>query len=436
MHREQGYPTVDLACDSEIIVNCQESVNGDGAQCLPVNDCSSIKCKPGYNCMIDPSTNNAACVLLFGFSRFEKSRVFPGIRTIGVPGILYEFQGEYDAEEMVFWELIKQQSQDDCMIWGKFRSSESEKDHLPDKEVGRSITTWQPEQRFRDKARKNISMIELHFIWLLFILFYNETLSGCGNICEGKCEQVGKGPVACPEICLPPACACKEGFYRQATGECVDIRDCTLTCGPNEEGNPCGNLCEPTCQNAISNEPVICPAICGPPACVCQPNFYRKNKVCVPKSQCLDSCGKNEQINRCGSRCEETCENAFGLIKPCPHICDPPACVCKPNFYRKDGKCVPRDQCTLKCEEGEILAECGNICEPKCKDIGKPPRPCVLICAPRACTCVNGLYRDNKGKCVSKDKCSSATPPNQGYQAKIGLASLKAVVQPNPCGRS
>ncbi|VDO31421.1 unnamed protein product [Haemonchus placei] len=72
----------------------------------------------------------------------------------------------------------------------------------------------------------------------------NEVLNGCGALCEGKCENVNKvgllhvnesdsrngtlvqGPIPCPLICLPPACACRDGFYRDASNNCVAASQC------------------------------------------------------------------------------------------------------------------------------------------------------------------------------------------------------------------
>ncbi|KAK5967461.1 hypothetical protein GCK32_021711, partial [Trichostrongylus colubriformis] len=34
------------------------------------------------------------------------------------------------------------------------------------------------------------------------------------------------GPRPCPAICDPPACACREGFYRNANGRCVNEYSC------------------------------------------------------------------------------------------------------------------------------------------------------------------------------------------------------------------
>ncbi|VDO66090.1 unnamed protein product [Haemonchus placei] len=77
----------------------------------------------------------------------------------------------------------------------------------------------------------------------------NEELNGCGALCEGKCENVNRGPIPCPLICLPPACACRDGFYRNANNDCVTASQCPRQCSANETFNSCGNLCEGKCEN-------------------------------------------------------------------------------------------------------------------------------------------------------------------------------------------
>uniref|UniRef100_A0A0N5A4X2 TIL domain-containing protein n=1 Tax=Parastrongyloides trichosuri TaxID=131310 RepID=A0A0N5A4X2_PARTI len=57
----------------------------------------------------------------------------------------------------------------------------------------------------------------------------------------------------------------------------------TEECEQNEKWNECGNACE----NSCNDEKVICPAICGPGACVCEQGFVRNTDgECILKSEC------------------------------------------------------------------------------------------------------------------------------------------------------
>ncbi|RCN44052.1 trypsin Inhibitor like cysteine rich domain protein, partial [Ancylostoma caninum] len=54
----------------------------------------------------------------------------------------------------------------------------------------------------------------------------NEEYNDCGNSCEPKCDGIFKKKTKCLKKCTTPACVCKRGYYRQASGECVRKRRC------------------------------------------------------------------------------------------------------------------------------------------------------------------------------------------------------------------
>ncbi|XGW04384.1 hypothetical protein V3C99_015503 [Haemonchus contortus] len=234
----------------------------------------------------------------------------------------------------------------------------------------------------------------------------NEVLNGCGALCEGKCENVNRGPVPCPLICLPPACACREGFYRDASNNCVSASQCPRQCSANETFNSCGNLCEGKCEN-VGRGPVPCPRICAPGACACKEGYYRNaNGRCVDANSCPATCGRNEVLNGCGALCEGKCENVNKGPIPCPLICLPPACACRDGFYRDaSNNCVAASQCPSQCSSNETFNSCGNLCEGKCENVGRGPIPCPRICAPGACACKDGYYRNANGRCVDARSC-------------------------------
>ncbi|XP_008555208.1 chymotrypsin/elastase isoinhibitor 1 [Microplitis demolitor] len=61
--------------------------------------------------------------------------------------------------------------------------------------------------------------------------------------------------------------------------------ECTEECGENEECNSCGDECELNCSDLTR---VACPLICNPPACVCKEGFARDDNsgTCINKLQC------------------------------------------------------------------------------------------------------------------------------------------------------
>ncbi|CAJ0589495.1 unnamed protein product [Cylicocyclus nassatus] len=297
----------------------------------------------------------------------------------------------------------------------------------------------------------------------------NETISQCGNLCEGKCENLEKGPIACPAICEPPACACKDGYYRIRGDRCVLGTDCELNCKTNEVVNSCGSACEPTCENAFGR-PKTCDRVCRPAACVCRPNYYRNNGVCVPQSGCGVPgaaastnpiqitagstggtrssggsagstsvstasqsgsgrplvCGRNEVVGSCGNLCEPTCENAFGRPKICSRVCNPPACVCRPNYYRNNGTCIPQASCVdqvglceaMTCEEGTVCAEAESEQSARCQ-AEDPENNCETTDCPPDAVCE---YRETE--CIP-DKACFAEPVCVVYER---IAPADAVV--------
>ncbi|VDL74681.1 unnamed protein product [Nippostrongylus brasiliensis] len=120
---------------------------------------------------------------------------------------------------------------------------------------------------------------------------------------------------------------------------------------------------------------------------------------------CLETCGKNEQYNECGSACEPSCKN------PKPEICTLQCvigCQCKSGFFRDDS-----GQCVAKCSStggaggcsgpNEEKKSCGTACEPTCSE----PNPvCTRQCVVDVCQCKQAFIRDKKGgACISVDDC-------------------------------
>ncbi|VDP21110.1 unnamed protein product [Heligmosomoides polygyrus] len=99
----------------------------------------------------------------------------------------------------------------------------------------------------------------------------NEKVRACGALCEGKCENVGKGPIACLFICLPPACSCKDGFYRDGSGLCVTATLCQRD-SPGGGQPPCLAKCSTNQHCVLSSDDSSCYNPPCPPVPTCVQN--------------------------------------------------------------------------------------------------------------------------------------------------------------------
>ncbi|PIO65667.1 hypothetical protein TELCIR_12646, partial [Teladorsagia circumcincta] len=100
-----------------------------------------------------------------------------------------------------------------------------------------------------------------------------------------------RGPIACPAICDPPACACRDGFYRNAAGRCQNQTPVSTFRALLERGAVWQVVNLDVFVEAILRERLLpCIEICGAPACVCDDGFLRERKtescVLIAKSSC------------------------------------------------------------------------------------------------------------------------------------------------------
>ncbi|XP_013177743.1 PREDICTED: inducible metalloproteinase inhibitor protein-like [Papilio xuthus] len=133
-----------------------------------------------------------------------------------------------------------------------------------------------------------------------------------------------------------------------------------VTCGPNEELNRCPSNCSDACPTR-SGEFNNCRRPnrqhCPPPKCVCQFNYRRaENGTCIPARECpaFDCSNENEEYDPCPGYCPtDDCSQAtpngecplFGLFLIVVECL--PTCRCQPTYWRKDGVCVPYQQCLV-----------------------------------------------------------------------------------------
>ncbi|CAG4958781.1 unnamed protein product [Parnassius apollo] len=131
-----------------------------------------------------------------------------------------------------------------------------------------------------------------------------------------------------------------------------------VKCGPNEVLDECPSDCGDHCPTR-DGEFINCNRPdwnnCPPPKCKCQFNYRRaQNGTCIPTNNCpAFECSKpNEEYNSCPSYCPtDDCSQAtpngecpqFGLFLIAVECY--PRCRCKPTYWRKNGVCVPYQNC-------------------------------------------------------------------------------------------
>ncbi|XP_073426616.1 von Willebrand factor-like [Dendrobates tinctorius] len=168
-------------------------------------------------------------------------------------------------------------------------------------------------------------------------------------------------------------------------------------CKTGEEHNDCGSACPPTCKNRSP----ICAAVCVP-GCFCKNGTIRNDKgECVMVEKC---CSGNTEYQQCGSACPPTCDNRSPV---CTKVCTP-GCFCKKGTIRNvKGECVKVEKC---CSGNTEYQQCGSACPPTCKN--RSPI-CAAVCK-SGCFCKKGTIRNDKGECVTVEKCCSGNTEYQG----------------------
>ncbi|GBP53685.1 Antichymotrypsin-2 [Eumeta japonica] len=265
-----------------------------------------------------------------------------------------------------------------------------------------------------------------------------------------------------------PQCRCKEGYYRDSNGECVEPDQCSNGCGGDPNAKPgCGTYCGRSCTDY--NKTVACPLICKLNACDCKEGYAYDRNIgkCVLPEQCTLQCtGQNEVYNSCPVSCpSQACAN-IGQIVFCPRQPTPgspdckPACTCKPNFYRNaENVCVSKDDCLQCTKPNEVYDKCASTCSPescpenevyntcptvKC-DADYCPKsandratcPVGITCDPPRCTCGFNSRRDRKtGKCIPTRNCRDlfrAIELQKSNTAKLLDLTFNQFSAPFPC---
>ncbi|GFU22903.1 zonadhesin [Nephila pilipes] len=226
----------------------------------------------------------------------------------------------------------------------------------------------------------------------------DEQYYNCTPSCKNTCDHYNNPLIRCK--CAPPGCFCKEGLVKRADGKCVHPSQCPKKCGVGEQYYQCTPSCKNTCEN-FQNPAVLCQ--CGPPGCFCKEGLVKRaDGKCVPPNQCPVKCGIDEQYYQCTPRCKNTCENFRNPAIPCQ--CGPPGCFCKMGLVkRSDGKCVQPKECPVKCGVDEQYYNCTPGCKNTCENFNNPGVRCR--CGLPGCFCREGLVRRADGKCVYPNQC-------------------------------
>ncbi|XP_070382988.1 tenascin-X-like isoform X2 [Dermacentor albipictus] len=142
-------------------------------------------------------------------------------------------------------------------------------------------------------------------------------------------------------------CLCKEGYVRNAWGDCISHRECNSCASErHSDFNGCSSACPLVCGKP---EPQICTRQCVV-GCACAPGYVLDpwgKRPCVTVAGCPPKCPRYSSFQLCKSNCAPTCNGPRQDI--CAMTCNNGECVCWPGFYkvfRKGEKhCVPPNQC-------------------------------------------------------------------------------------------
>ncbi|XP_060082502.1 mucin-2-like [Ylistrum balloti] len=206
----------------------------------------------------------------------------------------------------------------------------------------------------------------------------NNPKPSCGKLCEGPYTETQEceSNYCCEITQWSPwtncSAECNSGF-RNRTRSLVKPDDAEYCSKPLTQTEACNiQSCETNCTVSEWNDWSSCSVTCGSGTKSRTREIISDTDVDCPKLNETDDCyledckcDTNEYFTNT-SGCEKTCDNRFEKIQ-----CDgPPACECKPNYVRKDGKCVHKDECDYcvfadgtKVKEGEEFENPLNKCE-------------------------------------------------------------------------
>ncbi|KAH9629157.1 hypothetical protein HF086_014827 [Spodoptera exigua] len=265
------------------------------------------------------------------------------------------------------------------------------------------------------------------------------------DYCPSKCyndkcpNKENYNQVCNMEGCGPPRCKCRFNMKRAANGTCIDTASCPpFTCDrPNEEYIACPPYCpkddcdEASSEGLCSVNGLLLVAECEP-ACRCIKGYWRKNGVCVPFSECLKKCPKNEEFSICpqsikrAQYCSERGQSSRQLAvddESCKR-----GCVCK----KGPTTCGPneiQDNCPANCES--------NYC-PTSNNSDNSLCTTPDVCPPPVCKCRFNYRRAINGTCIPTKNCppfDCSSKPNEEFVSCPPLCPTDDCSQASPTGK-
>ncbi|KAL4707011.1 hypothetical protein ACJJTC_000438 [Scirpophaga incertulas] len=150
-----------------------------------------------------------------------------------------------------------------------------------------------------------------------------------------------------PDPCVNK-CVCKNGYYRNAIGDCITGKQCDQCSKPNEYYS-CGGACDNECKSIKYQNQTNCPIVnvmCNK-QCYCDEGYARDDSGnCIPISECGPSCSDPNEEYVLSKTCPpDSCESLVAKYKCDSKEVPQNRCRCKSGYLRLDGKCVEVCSC-------------------------------------------------------------------------------------------
>ncbi|KAL4468968.1 hypothetical protein ABPG73_019736 [Tetrahymena malaccensis] len=223
---------------------------------------------------------------------------------------------------------------------------------------------------------------------------YNPKQDSCKIICHPSCQSCnGKTDNQCTQcdssknrvLTASNTCICKDGFYQDSNGNCLQCNIQCKTCyGPSE--NQCLSCQDNTNREYKNNQ------------CICKDGYTENNpKTDSCKILCHSSClsCNGNAANQCTQ-----CDSSKNRV-----IFQSNTCICKDGFFQNNnGSCV---QCNIKCKT------CTGSSEDNCVTCNEDKN---RIIKNNQCICKDGFIENNPVLDSCKQNCHYSCMTCNGMQ--------------------